>query len=150
VELRHTVERDFRDEHIECRFFEHVRDGRDGLVRVVAVRRDVDLLDGIGPDEFAANLREFLAEERLATREVQVFDRAEAVRQLEDLVLRQVIALVEARPVEAVLALHVADAVDEENEEGRARPIEVRVAREPQVARNSADEIQRSHVLALC
>ena len=63
----------------------------------------------------------------------------ELLGQLHDLVEGQIVALIELLPVEAVLALHVAERVDEQDQKRRARhighgqvlPIEARVLREP-------------------
>jgi len=57
---------------------------------------------------------------RLASREVEILDRAELFRERHDLLEGEVGPLVELLPVEAVLALHVAQRVDEEDDERRA------------------------------
>ena len=112
-----------------------------GLVRVPAVRGHVDLPHAVVADELQADLRDLLAEERLAAGEVQGLQAAHRAREGHDLVQREVVRLVEALPVEAVLALHVADRVDEQDQEARLGPRPVVVEGEACVPRGAADDV---------
>jgi hypothetical protein len=145
VELGHAVERQLDHEQIELLLFEDAVDGGHALVGVVAVRWHVDLPHAVRADELADDLGEFLAEERLAARQVEVLDLAKVVGQLEDLVLRQVVPLVERGPVETVLALHVADRIDEEHEERRTREVFIDLRRQTRVPRHTIHEVHDCH-----
>src|SRR5262249_26176463 len=76
-----------------------------------------------------------------APRQVECLEWTQRSRQLEDLVPRQVVALVEARPVEAMLAAHVARRVDEQDEEGRSGLADVALERDARVARRSLHQV---------
>jgi hypothetical protein len=119
-----AVERELDREELEPRFLQHVFERRHRPVEHRPVGRHVDLADAVVADEGAADLGKFLADERLATRQVQVLDRPEALGQPADLVHRQVVLPVQVAPVEAVLARLVARRVDEEDQERRRpRPV---------------------------
>ena len=119
VVLGRAIQRQLADEEPELRPFEHRPDGRDCPLGEVAVGRHVYLPRAVLFDELAAHGGEFLAEERLAARQVQVLYRSEVLRERDDLVEREVVPLVEVLPVKAVLAGQVADGVDEQDQERR-------------------------------
>src|SRR5271157_180815 len=121
VKLGHAVERMLYDEEVEALLLEDLADVPYRPLRERAVGGHVNLADTVVPDELLANLGEFRPEERLAPREVEVLDPAERSGQPDDLVQREVILAVQVAPVEAVLALLIADRIDKEDEERRRR-----------------------------
>ena len=113
----------------------------------------VDLPDAVVADEQVADVREVGTQERLSAGEVQVLDRPQLAREGLELVEGQVVAAVQAPPVEAVLAGEVADRVDEEDQERRrvagtmtaGGPGEPRVASHP---RGQARRIQGALIVS--
>src|SRR5690349_1699262 len=116
----HAVERDLDREQLQAALLQHAAQHPHGLVREPGVGRDVDLLDPVPAYELPADRGEFLAQERLAAGQVEILDRPEILGERDDLLERQIIALVELLPVEAVLATRVADRIYEEDQERRA------------------------------
>src|SRR5262245_28357973 len=93
---------------------------RAGLICVPAVARNVYLFTPVPADELPADRAEFFAQKRLAAGEIEILNRTKLARERNDFIEAQIITPVEALPIEAVLAFHIADRVDEENDERRA------------------------------
>jgi hypothetical protein len=65
-------------------------------------------------DKLAAYFCEFFPYERLASRDAQVLNFSQRLREAKNFIHRQVILAVKAAPVKTVRALHVADGIDEQ------------------------------------
>jgi hypothetical protein len=114
-----AVERQLADEKPQVLVLQNGTDRFDRFLRVPSVGRYVNLPRAVVAHEHRHDLGELLAQERLSTRQVQVVHRAQIARQRLDLRKREVVALIQALPIEAMLALEIADGVDEQDQEGR-------------------------------
>src|SRR5271167_2496969 len=117
--LGHAVDGKFTDEELEALFLEDAVQRFDGALGEVSIGGHIDLLDAVVLDEEAADFGELRAQKGFAAGEIQVLNASQIAGESEDLVHRQVIALIEVSPVETVLAGQVADGVDEQNQKRR-------------------------------
>jgi hypothetical protein len=74
VELRHSVERDLDAEELERGLLQDIANRVDRPLGKIGIRRNVYFLHAVVADELAADRGELLAQKRLATGEIEVFD----------------------------------------------------------------------------
>ena len=115
----------------------------DGLVGEVAIGRNIDLADLVVADELAADLAELRPQERFAAGEIEILDPAERSRKSEELLCRQIVTPVEVLPVETVLALLIADRVDEQDQERRAGQIPIILQGNSRMTYRAAKDIHK-------
>jgi hypothetical protein len=128
VILRHAVDRELTHKEFKALFFEYVLERIDGAVGEVSVRRHIDLLHAVILDEKPADLGELGTEKGFPTRQIQILDSAQLLRQRKNLLNLQIIAPVEIPPIEAMLTCQVTDRVNEQDQEwrrGRMRKCQV-------------------------
>ena len=84
-------------------------------MRLQAIRRKVDVADAVVADKEVDDLRQFFPQRRLTAAEPEIRERRRIVRQLDDLIPRQIALLIEFVPVETRLTRRVAMRRDKEN-----------------------------------
>ena len=77
------------------------------------------MLNSIVANEQGADLGELLAQKWFATRQVEILELAELGGQPRKFIERQIVALIQVAPVEAMLAGQIADRIDEYDQEWR-------------------------------
>ena len=93
-----------------------------GSICEIAICRHVNVFDFIVINEQLANISELASNERLAARKIQVLEVTEFKRQLFKFFKREIIALVQLLPVEAVFAGQITDRIDENDHKRRRLP----------------------------
>jgi hypothetical protein len=108
VILASPVQRELADEEPQTRVGEHIAKRPHRIRCIPAAGRHVHLAGAVVLDELMDDGSEFAPQERLAACELQVLDRAEIVRQSDNLLVREVVTPVQVLPIEAVLAGEIA------------------------------------------
>jgi hypothetical protein len=74
-------------------------------------------------NELPTDFTKFPAQKGLPARKAQVLDTTKGTRKGKEFIFREVILPIEVAPVKAMVALHVADGIDEQDQERGAGEI---------------------------
>src|SRR5579863_1914023 len=101
VEFPKAIQRNLSHEKAKILFLQCFTNLFYGLVGEISVGRNIDLADMVLPDKLPADFAELGSQERLASREVKIFDTAERAREGNEFFRGEIITPVQVAPVEA-------------------------------------------------